>query len=296
MMVNTEQPTEMNNRIRNRYLQTIGIVVIVLSLVRCVFPRVAGNLSSSTSQQLTASADSTKVGTDSLGKADDSAAMTKAEAESLPYANTADTVKFPVLSTRYVPDGGKYHRIRSVISYSKAFPDSNHVQIVAATRWGVKPVKNRADAENRKNELVYIGSSPHYKLAKLDASIPYLVPRAALLLDDISRNFQDSLQVKGVPLYRLLVTSVLRSEEDVAKLRRSNPNATEQSCHLYGTTFDINYNLYSRVVDPDSGQREDIGDVRLIQVLSEVLNDLRQQGRCYVKFERSQPCFHITVR
>ena len=30
--------------------------------------------------------------------------------------------------------------------------------------------------------------------------------------------------------------------------------------------------------------------------MAEILNDLRNHGRCYVKFERKQSCFHITVR
>ncbi|MCR4602098.1 MAG: DUF5715 family protein, partial [Prevotella sp.] len=25
-------------------------------------------------------------------------------------------------------------------------------------------------------------------------------------------------------------------------------------------------------------------------------NDMRQQNRCYIKYEVRQPCFHITVR
>jgi hypothetical protein len=31
-------------------------------------------------------------------------------------------------------------------------------------------------------------------------------------------------------------------------------------------------------------------------VLSEVLRDLREQGLCYVKYERKQGCFQLTCR
>jgi len=31
-------------------------------------------------------------------------------------------------------------------------------------------------------------------------------------------------------------------------------------------------------------------------VLSEVLRDMRQNGRCYIKYEVKQGCFHLTVR
>ena len=160
----------------------------------------------------------------------------------------------------------------------------------------VTPVKNRADAEARKKELVYIGSSPYYHIDPLRQSIPYLVPRAAILLQDIGQTFFDSLYVKGVPLHRFIVTSVLRTEEDVSRLRRFNGNATENSCHLYGTTFDICYNRYETVEDPNGPPRWQVRNDTLKFVLSEVLRDMREQGRCYIKYEVKQGCFHMTVR
>ena len=188
-----------------------------------------------------------------------------------------------------VVDPAVPHRILSVPNYKKAFPDSQSVQIVAAERWGVRPVQNREDAEKRKKELVYIGESPYWHVDRLSSSIPYLVPRAALLLQDIGQAFYDSLYVKGVPFNQLIVTSVLRSMEDVAKLQRHNPNATEQSCHLYGTTVDICYNRYQPL-------KREVRNDTLKWVLSEVLRDKRNEGRCYIKYEVKQGCFHMTVR
>lgn len=188
------------------------------------------------------------------------------------------------------------HRIRSVASYQECFPDTNAVQLAAAKRWGVSPVKNREDAEARKRELVYIGSNPYYHVDPLYSSIPYLVPHAADLLQDIGQAFFDSLYVKGLPLHRIIVTSVLRSQEDVAKLRRRNGNATENSCHLYGTTVDICYNRYETVQDPAGPVRRAVRNDTLKWVLSEVLRDMREQGRVYIKYEVKQGCFHMTVR
>ncbi len=190
----------------------------------------------------------------------------------------------------------KYHKIRSVANYAVAFPDTNGLQLTAANRWGVTPVENREDAESRKRELVYIGANPYYHVDPLYSSIPYLVPRAAVLLQDIGQAFFDSLYVKGVPLHKIIVTSVLRSQEDVAKLRRRNGNATENSCHLYGTTFDICYNRYKTVENPDGPRRREVRNDTLKWVLSEVLRDLREQDRCYIKYEVKQGCFHMTVR
>ena len=183
----------------------------------------------------------------------------------------------------------KHNRIRGVRNYRSEFPDSQSVQIVAAQKWGVRPVKNREDAEQRKKELVYVGESPYYHVDRLSSSIPYLVPRAALMLRDIGEAFYDSLYAKGLPLHQLIVTSVLRSMDDVAKLQRHNPNATEQSCHLYGTTVDICYNRYQPLT-------REVRNDTLKWVLSEVLRDKRKEGRCYIKYEVKQGCFHMTVR
>ena len=166
---------------------------------------------------------------------------------------------------------------------------------MAAKKWGVKPVYDTHEAEKRKNELVYVGSNPYFHVDPLRTSIPYLVPRASILLQDIGRVFYDSLQIKGVPLHKIIVTSVLRSKCDVARLQRRNFNATTNSCHQYGTTFDIAYNRYKTVAEPGVHRRAVQNDT-LKWVLSEVLNDMREQGRCYVKYEVKQGCFHITVR
>ena len=188
------------------------------------------------------------------------------------------------------------NRIRSVPNYSKAFPDLNDVQLEVANKYGVKPVADREEAENRKTELVYMASSPYYHVDKLNNSVPYLVPRAAVLLNDIGRNFFDSLQIKGIPLHKFIVTSVLRSEADVKKLRGHNGNASENSCHRFGTTFDIAYNRYKTVEAPDGPARRQVRNDTLKWVMSEVLNDLRQNNRCYIKYEVKQGCFHVTVR
>ena len=275
-----------NNKRKHRFLEVFGVLVMVLALVRCAFPGIAES-----SSVVAEMPDSLAV--DSL--ADD---FSDAEVVETPGVNESEyeVVQIPSVSARYVPDGERYHRIRSVSSYKTAFPDSNSVQLIAANRWGVKPVKNRLDAEERKDELVFIDCSPYYYIDPLHSSIPYLVPRAAVLLQDIGQAFFDSLQVKGVPLHRFIVTSVLRTQEDVAKLRRHNGNATENSCHLYGTTIDICYNRYKTVEDPDGPGRRQVRNDSLKFILSEVLNDMRQQNRCFIKYEVKQGCFHMTVR
>ncbi|MBR1839663.1 MAG: hypothetical protein IJ782_03630 [Prevotella sp.] len=212
-----------------------------------------------------------------------------------PVAETKPEEKPSVVTLQSVEKPRNWHRINSVPSYKDAFPDSNEVQLVSARKYGVKPVRNRADAEKRKTELVYAGANPYFHVDRLRESIPYMVPRASILLQDIGRAFYDSLYVKGVPLHKIIVTSILRSEEDVERLRRHNLNASDNSCHRFGTTFDICYNRYMTVQTADQPRRQVQNDT-LKWVLSEVLRDMREAGRCYIKYEVKQGCFHITTR
>ena len=248
---------------KNRFLLYFACTVVVLGLLRPLLDNVGQG-----------SGDSAVQG------GDDTAAATVAD---------TDAVQEATAEAEPAPQRRQYNPILSVPDYREAFPDSQSVQIVAANRWGVRPVVNRQDAERRKQELVYVGESPYYHVDRLSSSIPYLVPRAAVLLSDIGEAFYDSLYRKGVPFHQLIVTSVLRTKEDVQRLQRHNGNATENSCHLYGTTFDICYNRYNAI-------SRSVTNDTLKWVLSEVLRDKRQEGRCFIKYEVKQGCFHMTVR
>ena len=270
---------------KNRYLLAFSIVVALLFVVKLIFPdvnRAAG----------TRHADDAGVHCSeqtALSQQLEAAGEHCSEQTALSQQPEAAGEHATPLTSEGVEVVAKPHPIHSVPNYQEAFPDTNGVQLVAAERWGVRPVRNREDAEKRMKELVYMGVSPYYHVDRLNSSIPYLVPRAAMLLQDIGRAFYDSLYVKGVPFNQLIVTSVLRTMDDVEKLRRHNGNATERSCHLYGTTFDICYNRYEPVV-------REVRNDTLKWVLSEVLRDMREQGRCYLKYEVKQGCFHMTVR
>ena len=268
-----------------RYLQSFGGVVILLAVTRSIFPEIASTPAKGEVVRVADNA-SKAIVKDSATIVDDALDAVPVE-EFRPIGRP---------SLFFNSDGTPVkNRIYSVPHFGKAFPDQNDVQFEAATRHGVKAVVDRADAERRKSELVYVGSNPFYHVDNLRSSIPYLVPRAAELLQDIGKNFFDSLQTKQIPLHKIIVTSVLRSKADVVKLRSYNGNATENSCHLYGTTFDVCYNRYHTVEDPEGASRRRVRNDTLKWVLSEVLNDMRQNKRCYVKYEVKQGCFHITV-
>ncbi len=269
---------------KKRYIQGFCLVVIFLAIVRIVFPSVAESDSS------------TDIGRNVENEDEDKGRTTEGGDVQVNHnVYVVSPVVFSSPSRFFNSDGSlAKSRIYSVPHFGNAFPDQNDVQLAAAEKYGVQPVVNRKDAERRMSELVYIGSNPFFHVDKLKNSIPYLVPKASVLLQDIGKSFFDSLQIKGIPLHKIIVTSVLRSREDVEKLRGHNGNATQNSCHMYGTTFDICYNRYKTVSPPNESRRAVRNDT-LKWILSEVLNDMRQQRRCLVKYEIHQGCFHITV-
>lgn len=275
---------------KNRYLAGFSAIVLLLAIIRLIVPSVATitNENEKGASQL----DSKEIAqtNDNDNKCFVSESQTNGECLSV-----AENV-FRLPSFYDAKGNVVKNRINSVPGFSKTFPDNNDVQLMAAGKHGVRPVADRADAEKRKKELVYVGACPYFHVDRLRNSIPYLVPRAAVLLNDIGRAYYDSLQIKGIPLHQIIVTSVLRSREDIRRLRGHNGNATENSCHLYGTTFDICYNRYKTVSDPDGARRRAVRNDTLKWVLSEVLRDMREDGRCYVKYEVKQGCFHITAR
>ena len=270
---------------KNRYLQGFLVVVLLLALVRVIFPSVA-------EPRLTAHSD---------GK--DSTAIDSLRGNLMASAGAQDELSVPPDTASdgrfsiFFDKNGKEvkHRIFSVPHFGNTFPDQQDVQIVAASKHGVAPVQNREEAEHSKGKLVYVGSNPFFYVDKLNNSIPYLVPRASVLLQDIGRAYFDSLQIKGIPLHKIIVTSILRTKDDVSKLRTRNGNATENSCHLYGTTFDVCYNRYKQIQTEKQPRRQVQNDT-LKWVFSEVLRDFREKNRCYIKYEVKQGCFHITVR
>ena len=171
---------------KKTYLQGFLVAVLILACLRWAFPEIAAPTSPSEPE----------TAADSLQTAALADAKPAEKPAEKPAAKPAEKP-----AAKPAAKGKKPHRILSVPSYTAAFPDTNAVQLVAAQKWGV-----------------YFHVDPLY------SSIPYLVPRAAVLLQDIGQAFFDSLYVKGVPFHKLIVTSVLRSQDDVVKLRRRNGN------------------------------------------------------------------------
>ena len=178
--------------------------------------------------------------------------------------------------------------------YKLKFNDLQLKQHAVACRIGLpRPPKDRNDAASMRSKLVEVKTNENYIVDSLKHSVPYLIPSAKRELDAIGAEWSDILQRNGLPHYRFYVTSILRTQEDVKYLQRSgNINSTTQSCHCYGTTFDLAYMRYDKVARTHMYMHED----NLKLVLGQVLLNHQRAGKIYVKYEWKQSCFHITVR
>lgn len=179
-------------------------------------------------------------------------------------------------------------------SYKDKFNDLQSRQYAVASQIGLsRPPKDRDDAASMKKSLRLVQSTENYLIDSLTHSVPYLIPSAAKELDAIGAEWADILARNGLPHYRFRVTSILRTEEDIRALQRSgNINSVTQSCHCFGTTFDLAYMHYDKV----TRTRDYVHEDNLKLVLGQVLLNHQRAGKIYVKYEWKQSCFHVTVR
>jgi hypothetical protein len=204
---------------------------------------------------------------------------------------TTDTTTTP--KPAVAPDSGCIPlQSRFKASLGRTFNDSNHVHLSAAVLSGILPISDTRTAWQHGRGLVAVRSCKDFYVDRLSHSYPYLTRSGAILLHEIGRRFNDSLAARGGGAYRIKVTSLLRTGHTVGRLRRVNRNATATSAHQYGATFDISYSKF--ICDDSTATRRSFEDLK--NLLAEIVDGLRDEGRCFVKHERRQACFHITAR
>jgi hypothetical protein len=196
----------------------------------------------------------------------------------------------------------------------------NTDQLAVARRLGV-PQHVTAAARERlieEGRLVPLGDSDYWAVRDLDHSTALVTPDVVALLTEIGERFQARLDELDLPPLRLEVTSVLRTADDQADLRRVNPNATGgTSTHQFGTTVDVAYSSFrapaAPVVDFDTTEAPWLGPhlrrvehlaaetgaarmSRELQAeLAKVLRAMQDEGKVMVTMEVRQPVFHMTV-
>jgi hypothetical protein len=212
---------------------------------------------------------------------------------------------------------GLLRRVRNLTGAERAAlrTDVNEAQLARARALGVR-AGDRYREEAARGRLVRLADSTRYWVVRdLDFSVPYVTPGAEAMLAEAGRRFHATLDSLGLPLYRLDVTSVLRTAENQAALRRSNANAADGvSAHEFGTTLDVAYRRFHPPAgDPpfaaaggwtpeaalprDSllAATADRRAAELQALLGRVLLEMRREGKVMVMMERRQTVYHLTV-
>lgn len=190
---------------------------------------------------------------------------------------------------RFDMEGRTFTDNKAAVRSRFHFKDHNTTSVEMAKKIGIEPCETREEAERKVKKLNYIESNRYYLVDNLTHSVPYLGDGARDLLYDIGKRFQKRLKKLGYREHRIIVTSILRTREDIARLRKVNGNAVRNSAHLYGTTFDLSYSRFNRI-DMEGNM---VDNTTMANILGEVLSELRDEGRCRIIFERNQHCFHV---
>lgn len=178
------------------------------------------------------------------------------------------------------------------------YKDLNRDHLLYAKKTGIRPFKTNKGLNDSlvallsDRKLVLVKNGHNHIIEKLTHSKPYLVPEAADLLNEIGIRFNEKLKQHNKGRFYFKVSSLLRTKESQKMLSRSNRNASSNSAHFYGTTFDI---AYSKVIKkPLPWISREVADATAIKLLSEAIGELRSEGRCLVVTETGERCFHIT--
>jgi hypothetical protein len=199
-----------------------------------------------------------------------------------PIIHAAIVLAMPALMSFGTPDKG-------VCAPCKKFDDgtAKHKEVAKTSSIG-GPVKNYSVLKNyvSSNKLVRLNSGNGYLVSKMNYSYPYVTVKARQFIEDLGQAYMTKCKESGVAYLPFIITSATRTKESVAKLTRVNRNAVPESAHLYGTTVDISWVRFG--TEQKHSQKN-------LNVLIDVLMDMRDKEACFVKFERMQACFHITV-
>lgn len=153
----------------------------------------------------------------------------------------------------------------------------------------------RSTGEIRRNyrngKLAFIQNTESYFLDTMWYSYTFLTPQSAKLLDEIGSRFHAKLKNTTLECSRLVVTSILRTENSIKRLRRWNRNAIKNSSHLHGTSFDISYRSF---LNDKSLNEAEIAYLK--SKLVETIWELRNEGKCWVTYETRQTCLHVVCR
>ena len=186
---------------------------------------------------------------------------------------------------------------------------------------GVPPVSSEAALTRHlaAGRLVPLVDNEYYVVQVLTHSKPFVTPRLRDALDEAGQRFQERLAARGLPPYRLTISSALRTADLQRDLGRRNRNAAAgRSSHEYGASADIVIFRYAHGPTPQDSIRLDAADphrLRAQRLLGDALDDIgranwdhlwgeltrvmiemQEERKLVVLLEAEQPVFHVTAR
>lgn len=199
----------------------------------------------------------------------------------------------------------------------RRFRNASHV--AQARDLGVRAADEEAiDSLVVTGRLVELPDSTLHWIVRPGTAPAHVVPEIAEMLEALGSRFQARLAEMELPLFRIEVTSALRSTERQNRLRRTNSNAAlGVSAHEFGTTLDISYaafappletpdeilagvppSLVPHVVLLNDLAFESVSARKsreLGKIFSQVLVEAQSEGIVLVTYERQQTVYHVTV-
>lgn len=169
-------------------------------------------------------------------------------------------------------------------SCDQLFTDGIAAHEHAYKKEGIKSQKNSQGLRKleSKGVLKKITTNDYYIVRDMDHSDPLLLTKAVDLLNNFGSVYKNEVDKAGLTYVPFEITSATRTTESVKRLRKGNGNAKKNSVHLKGKTFDIGYINFA-----------DYPQQRALFI--QVLKSFNEEKKCFVKFEVSQKCFHITA-
>ena len=178
--------------------------------------------------------------------------------------------------------------------FSRKLNDKIVEYSAAAKLTGIKVCKDEKELKKRISEgkLVKVKSGNYYIVEKMTFSYPCVTRESKILIDEIAEKLSAKASQKGLTGVRFYITSMTRISDNMKSLRRSNGNASANSPHLYGNTFDISYKRFvaHKWVLTNCDKKF------LKEALAEVIWQLKEENQCWATYEKVQNCFHIVSR
>jgi hypothetical protein len=178
--------------------------------------------------------------------------------------------------------------------FSRKLNDKIVEYSAAAKLTGIKVCKDEKELKKRISEgkLVKVKSGNYYIVEKMKFSYPCVTRESKILIDEIAEKLSAKASQKGLTGVRFYITSMTRISDNMKSLRRSNGNASANSPHLYGNTFDISYKRFvaHKWVLTNCDKKF------LKEALAEVIWQLKEDNQCWATYEKVQNCFHIVSR